>query len=113
MKESLLKALTEDKEFYFFNTELNENIIKEYLFENVIKKITLEDMDELVNIVPTTNGECERVYLVGLRINLLKYFSLRRRMDMMNELAMFEKSAEKRKEIEANYQKALSNLDAE
>jgi hypothetical protein len=90
MKESILKSLSEDKEFYFFNTELNEKIIKEYLFENIIKKITLEDMDELVNIVPITNEECERAYLVGMQIKLLKHFSLKKRMDMMNDLVVFE-----------------------
>jgi|694.fasta_scaffold23427_8 hypothetical protein len=91
MKESVLKAIKEDGCYFVFNTELNDKIIKEYIFENIIKNLTIEDMDELVNITPTpTEEDYYHNFLVGFNLKFLKNFSLAKRRDIMNEQLLKE-----------------------
>lgn len=86
MRESILKAIKDDGYYFVFNHELNDKIIKQYVFENIIKKLTIEDMDELVNIVPSINeADVYHNFLVGFNLKFKKNFTLNNRIDLMSK----------------------------
>ncbi len=83
LKDTYLKALSGDKQFYCLNQELNDEILYQFIFDNIIKNITLEDMKQLVSITPVPCTH--RKVTAAFNIKFIGDFSLNTRMNILED----------------------------